>query len=41
MPVIAKTMVQVIFGFDEKEYKEFLKERKTLIPELIMKGVKP
>lgn len=41
MPVIAKTMVQVIFGFDESEYKEFLKERKTLIPKLIMKGVKP
>lgn len=41
MPVIGKKMVQVIFSFDETEYKNFLKERKSLIPELIMKGVKP
>ncbi|MEX0719611.1 MAG: TetR/AcrR family transcriptional regulator [Balneolaceae bacterium] len=41
MPVIAKKMVQGIFGFDESDYKNFLKERKKLIPELIMKGVKP
>ncbi|MEX0845333.1 MAG: TetR/AcrR family transcriptional regulator [Balneolaceae bacterium] len=41
MPVIAKKLVQVIFSFDESDYKEFLKERRTLIPELIMNGVKP
>ena len=41
MPIIGKKMVQVIFSFDETQYKKFLQERKSLIPEIVMKGVKP
>lgn len=41
MPMVAKTMVQTMFSLDEEAYFKFLEERRTLIPQLIMKGVKP
>ncbi|MDR9418556.1 TetR/AcrR family transcriptional regulator [Gracilimonas sp.] len=41
MPMLAKTMVQTIFSLDEPAYFEFLEERRSLIPEIILKGVKP
>jgi TetR/AcrR family transcriptional regulator len=30
-PLVAKPIIQGMFGFDEKAYKNFLKERKTII----------
>lgn len=41
MPVVGKKMVQVVFSLDESGYKNFLMERKSMIPEFILKGVKP
>lgn len=40
-PVIAKNVVQAIFRFDEAGYKEFLTERRSLVPGMILKGVAP
>ena len=39
MPMIARNMVMVIFGFDEQQFETFLDEREELIPDLIFKGV--
>lgn len=41
MPMLAKTMVQTIFSLEEDSYFKFLEERRTLIPGIIMNGVKP
>lgn len=41
MPMLAKTMVQTIFSLEEDSYYKFLEERRALIPEIVMKGVKP
>lgn len=40
MPMIAKNIVQAIFNLDEKQYSDFLKERRKLIPDMIFEGVK-
>ncbi|MAO66286.1 MAG: TetR family transcriptional regulator [Balneola sp.] len=41
MPMLAKTMVKTIFALDEVAYANFLEERRALIPEIILNGVKP
>ena len=40
MPVIAKNMVQTLFSMDEGEYRDFLDERRELIPKIIFNGVR-
>lgn len=39
MPMIAKTLVQTLFSLDEEAYSAFLEERRTLIPQLVMREV--
>lgn len=39
MPMLAKTMVQTIFSLDDEAYTNFLEERRTLIPEILLEGV--
>lgn len=41
MPLVARNMVQAIFKMDDRDYQEFLDERRKLIPEFIFKGVTP
>ncbi|HBQ61091.1 MAG TPA: TetR/AcrR family transcriptional regulator [Balneolaceae bacterium] len=41
MPMLAKTMVKTIFALDEVAYANFLEERRALIPEIILNGMKP
>lgn len=41
MPMVARTMVQTIFSLDDGDYSELLEERKSMIPHIIWKGVRP
>lgn len=41
MPMVARTMVQSLFSQNDAAYSAFLEERRKLIPQIIMKGVKP
>lgn len=38
-PVIARPMVQTVFGMDDEEYRQFLQSRKKDLPEFILNAV--
>lgn len=39
-PFIARTMVQTVFGLDEKAYLDFLRERKSFLVDFILNAIK-
>jgi TetR/AcrR family transcriptional regulator len=39
-PVVARPLIQTIFGFSDEQLQQFYEERKTVVPDFILKALK-